>query len=86
MVYFYDSLGYWAAYDPNSAPPFDTIKFFYRIPPLLPKGDDAESMKGIIYAKQYPFINPFKKIKYKVYMYDKAMHKSNTIETPEILF
>ena len=86
MVYYYDSSGYWAAYDPNPLPPFDTIKFFYRVPHLSFKGNTEEPMKGVIYAKQYPFINPFQKIKYKVYMYDKAMHKSNVIETPPIQF
>lgn len=84
MVYYYDSLGHWAAYDPNPAPPFDTLKFSYRVPPLHPQVHDPEPTTGIIYAKQYPFISPFKKIKYGVYMYDKAMHKSNTIETPAI--
>jgi hypothetical protein len=84
MEYFYDSAGYWAAYDMNPGPAFDTLKFFYRLPHINFKPHEPALMQGIIYAKQYPFISPYQKIKYKVYMYDHAMNRSNTIETSVI--
>ncbi len=88
MIYYYDSNGVWAAFDLNQAPPFDTMIIPYRVPLVLQEGDDSEPMKGLIYVKQKkPITGPgHNKIMYKVYMYDKAMHKSNTIETPPIEF
>ena len=81
-------MGQWAAFDYTNAqlPPFDTLKIYYRVPLVLQEGDESEPMKGLIYVKlQQPgFL--YKKIKYVVYMYDKALHKSNTIETPAIQF
>jgi len=89
MVYYYDSAntGIWAAFDSSlTTPQFDTFKVAYRIPPVLPEGDPAEPMKGLIYVKQSPFIKVHDKIRYDVYVYDKTLQKSNTIQTPEILF
>ena len=86
-LYFWDTtgVGHWEADNPYT-PQIDTIKFTYSVPPLLPKHNENEPMQGVIYAKQYPFINPFKKIKFVVYMYDRALHKSNIIETPALQF
>lgn len=90
LVYYYDSAntGIWAAWDNTIATPipFDTFKVAYRVPPVLPEGDPAEPMKGLIYVKVNPFTVVHKRIKYEVYMYDKAHHKSNTIETPPLDF
>lgn len=88
LVYYYDSSGTWAAFDSSiSTPvPFDTFKYAYRVPPVLPSGDPAEPMKGLIYVKQK---RPFKvhdTIKYVVYLYDRALHKSDTIHTPALIF
>ena len=88
MVFYYDSNGTWAAFDPNAAAPFDTMIIPYRVPLVLQEGDESEPMKGLIYVKQKKPIkfSEHKKIMYKVYMYDKAMHKSNTVDTPPIEF
>ncbi len=90
LVYFYDSAntGIWAAYDnsPASPVPFDTFKFAYRVPPVLPPGDPSEPMKGFIYVKQKPFVKAHESIKYVVYLYDRALHRSDTIHTPKISF
>lgn len=90
MIYFYDSAntGNWVAYDytSNPLPPFDTLKIPYRVPPVLPDGEESEPMKGLIYVKQKPFIKVHDRIMYKVYMYDKASHKSNTVDSPPIEF
>lgn len=87
LVFYYDSNGTWAAYDSSiTTPQFDTFKVAYRVPEVLPPGDAAEPMKGLIYVKQNPFIKVSDKIKYQIYMYDRALHKSDTIHTPPIVF
>ncbi len=89
---FWDTTGtgpaHWSYYDtsqPNPVP-FDTFKIAYRVPPVLPKGDPAEPMKGLIFVKQKPFIKVHDRIMYVVYLYDKAHHRSDTIHTPSIIF
>ncbi len=86
-LYFWDTTGvdHWEADNPYTTQ-IDTIRFAYTVNVSIPKSDKGEPMNGMIHAKQYPFINPFDKIKYVVYLYDKAMHKSDTIHTPAILF
>ena len=90
LEYYYDSAntGIWAAFDSSiqNTVPFDTFRFGYRIPPVLPEGDPAEPMKGLIYVKQSPFIRVHDRIKYVVYMYDKALQRSDTVHTPPIEF
>ena len=90
MIYFYwDTTGidHWSAWDANpSTPAIDTLKVSYRVPPVLPDGDPSEPMKGLIAVKQAPFFKIHNKIYYKVYMYDKAKHKSNVIDTPPLTF
>ena len=89
MIYYYwDTAGvdHWSPYDPNLLPPFDTIKHYYRVPPVLPEGDPEEPVKGLIYVKQNPFFKIHDKIMYVVYMYDRARHKSDTIHTPSLIF
>lgn len=95
LVYYYDSAntGTWAAWDTSLANPipFDTLKYHYRVPPVLPEGDPAEPMKGLIYVKLFTKDNGIstivhERIKFGVYMFDKAMHKSNIIETPPFDF
>ena len=88
MTYFYDSNGTWAAWDSsnNPVPPFDTLKIAYPIPVVLPEGDNSEPMKGLIYAKKAPFFAVHDRIKFQIYMYDLARHKSNVVETPVLVF
>ena len=88
MIYYYwDTSGvdHWAPFDPGP-PPFDTLKIYYRVPPVLPEGDPDEPVKGLIYVKQKKPISLHTKIKYVVYMYDRAKHKSDTIHTPVFTF
>lgn len=94
LVYYYDSANtnYFAAWDGtnNPMPPFDTLKIQYRVPPVLAQNEISQPMKGIIYAKLKRIsIRPtsaHKTIKYKIYMYDKAMHKSNIVASDRISF
>ena len=93
LVYYYDSLNapppnyHWCAVDTSAGPttPFDTLKIHYSVPPVLAQTDKPQPMKGIIYVKLNRgniFRPGDKTIMYKVYMYDRAMHKSNVISAP----
>lgn len=93
MIYFYDSNGTWAAYDATNSPvpPFDTLMTVFQVPVVLPEGDDNEPMQGLIYVKQITKLGgvsllSHEKIKYKIYLKDKARNKSNVIETPPLVF
>lgn len=88
LIELHDSAGHWAAYDTSEATavPFDTFRFAYRVPPVLPDGDPAEPMKGLIYVKQSPYAKVFDKIKYIIYLYDRAGHRSDTVHSPPIVF
>ncbi|RYD75239.1 MAG: hypothetical protein EOP53_16820 [Sphingobacteriales bacterium] len=68
-------------------PTGDTIHYNGRLPVLTPKGKQ-KAIKGEI---QYDIAmgggpKNSNTIKFKIYIYDRALHKSNEIETPEILF
>jgi len=90
LEYYYDSANLgttWAAFDNSlGTAPFDTFKIFYRVPPVLPDGDPSEPMKGLIYVKQSPYLKIHDRIKYVVYLYDRALNRSDTIHTPPISF
>ncbi len=65
---------------------FDTLTFNARIPNLTPKNGN-KNIKGII--QDTLFINnplsSFDTIRFSVYLYDRAMHKSNEVTTPAIV-
>lgn len=64
----------------------DTIHFNGRFPYLTPSGVH-KAIRGIIYDT-LPVNNQsstFDTIKFKVFIYDRALHQSNLIETPEIV-
>lgn len=65
----------------------DTLWFHSRIPYLTPAGN-SKAISGEIYDTL--FINnlsssPSDTIKYQIYIQDRALHKSNVVETPEIV-
>ena len=89
MVYLYDSLknNIYVPFDSSlTTPKFDTLKIAYRVPVLLPKNNSSEPIKGLIYVKQAPFIKIHDRIKYEIYLYDKALHRSKKIKTLPIEF
>ena len=64
----------------------DTLSFNGRIPYLTPQGK-IKSIKGEIYDTLY-INNPkstFDTIKYEIFIQDRALHKSNTVTTPDII-
>ncbi len=64
----------------------DTLLFNGRIPYLTPTGK-IKAIKGEIYDTLY-INNPastYDTIKYDIYIQDRALHKSNTVTTPEII-
>lgn len=65
---------------------YDTITFNGRFPNLTPEHGN-KAIKGVIQDTLY-VNNPltdFDTIKFKVSIYDRALHKSNEVETPEIV-
>ena len=96
LVYYYDSANvypyYWCPFDTSVGPltPFDTLKIPFRVPVVLPQNETSQPMKGIIYAKlNRMIIRPLpshKTIMYQIYLYDRAMHKSNVVLTPVYVF
>lgn len=65
---------------------YDTITFNGRFPNLTPIHGN-KNIKGIIQDTLYVNnpLSDFDTIKYKVSIYDRALHLSNEIETPEII-
>ncbi len=72
----------------------DTIRFRYRFRNLTPKGDN-KAIKGKInvtvnrlkvYAKNFPERDYNGKIRFEVFIYDRALNKSNTVFSPPIPF
>jgi len=65
---------------------FDTLWFNGRIPNLTPAGK-SKAITGEIYDTLFinNFTSPYDTIKYQIYIQDRALHKSNVVETPEIV-
>ncbi|HLG35586.1 MAG TPA: hypothetical protein VI757_11960 [Bacteroidia bacterium] len=63
----------------------DTASYNGRIKPLIPEGKN-KSIRGDI--SYFMFSIPYgvnKTIRYEIYMYDRALHRSNTITTSELI-
>lgn len=95
MVFFYwDTTGidHWECLNSDlSQPPppvTDTLMFAYSVPLVLAEGEKSQPMKGLIYVKIMDFyiFTSLHKIKFDVYMYDRAKHISNRITTPSFDF
>ncbi len=74
--------------EPDSVPPiYDTLKYNFRIENITPEGRD-KAIRGDIEVQIYPNPQPFAKdtVKYKFYIYDRALNKSNTVETPSLIW
>jgi len=64
----------------------DTLWFNGRIPYLTPIGKN-KAISGEIYDTLFinNYTSPYDTIKYQIYIQDRALHKSNVVETPEII-
>ena len=64
----------------------DTLWFNGRIPYLTPDGK-AKAISGEITDTLFinNFVSPYDTIKYQIYIKDRALNKSNVVETPEII-
>ena len=65
---------------------YDTITFNSRFPNLTPEHGN-KAIKGVIQDTLYVNnpLSDFDTIKFKVSIYDRALHKSNEVETSEIV-
>ena len=64
----------------------DTLTFSVRIPNLTPSSGN-QAIKGLIQDTMYIYnpLSDFDTIKFSVYIIDRALHISNTVETNEIV-
>jgi len=64
----------------------DTLWFNGRIPYLTPVGKN-KTISGEIYDTLFinNYLSPYDTIKYQIYIQDRALNKSNVVETPEII-
>ena len=65
---------------------YDTLSLSARIPGLTPNGIN-KAIKGEIHDTLfiYNFSSSFDTIQFEAYIYDRALHQSNTIKTPLII-
>jgi len=65
---------------------YDTLTFNARFPVLTPVTGN-QAIKGFIQDTLFLYnpLSKFDTIKFSVYIYDRALNKSNTIETPPII-
>ena len=65
---------------------YDTLTFNARIPNLTPESGD-KNIKGIIQDTMFIYnpLSQFDTIRFSVFIYDRALHKSNVVTTPEII-
>ena len=64
----------------------DTLWFNGRIPYITPEGK-VKAISGEITDTLFVnnFVSPYDTIKYQIYIKDRALNKSNVVETPEIV-
>ena len=67
---------------PNSSPP-DTLENDYRIPVITPIGQ-VKSLNGEIHVRLFAPYAAHNRFRFKCYIYDRALHKSNVIESPDL--
>jgi hypothetical protein len=65
---------------------YDTLTFNGRFPELTPQSGNL-SIKGVFQDTLFIYnpLSDFDTIKFSAYIYDRALHKSNVIETGEII-
>ena len=70
----------------GGVPVGDTIRYPYRFVRLTPNTPN-KALKGEI-TWNYGLITPIKsnRIKFKIYIYDRALHKSNEVESPDFYY
>lgn len=65
----------------------DTVKLNQRIPVITPDGPDKALTGDMIFffeTKPFGVVNAPDSVKYTIFIYDRALQKSNIIETPVI--
>jgi hypothetical protein len=93
MIYYYKDIDgtYKRYHDPASKNPTDSFYVGYHIPFVTPTGQN-KTLQGEIRARLnspfYPVVG-FQKplhalIRFEVYIYDRALNKSNVVTTPDI--
>lgn len=74
--------------DPDATPPvYDTLRYKFRIENITPEGRH-KAIRGDIEVKiqPSPHFDAKDTVKYSFYIYDRALNKSNVVETPMIVW
>ncbi|MBA3706724.1 MAG: hypothetical protein H0W84_12735 [Bacteroidetes bacterium] len=83
MRYFYKASD--GSFKSLETAPGDTLDYTYRIPKLLEDGQQRKALSGDIKVKLYAPIAIHDTVQYEIYIYDKAFHKSNVVNTGTII-
>jgi hypothetical protein len=81
-----DTLGNYHDYLLPLIPPAtvpDTLGFNYRIPVVTPFGQD-KSLNGEIHVRMYAPYQVHPIYRFRCYIYDRALHKSNVVDSPDL--
>ncbi|OFX27834.1 MAG: hypothetical protein A2033_17475 [Bacteroidetes bacterium GWA2_31_9] len=62
-----------------------TVPLYYRIPNIVQKGKNKTLKADIIIKLDYTLPSLYDTIKYDFFIYDRALHKSNTVSTSDII-
>lgn len=65
--------------------PGDTLDFKYRIPKLISDDQQKRALSGEIKVKLYAPYAVHDTVQYDIYLIDKALHKSNVVNTGTII-
>lgn len=74
--------------DPDATPPvYDTLRYLYRIENITPEGRH-KAIRGDIEVKIYPspHFDARDTVRYEFYIYDRALNKSNSVQTPPLVW
>jgi hypothetical protein len=80
-----DSSGIYKDYLLPAVPPNppDTFEFKYRIPVVTPFGQD-KSLNGEIHVRLYAPYQVHPVYRFRCYIYDRALHQSNVVDSPDL--
>lgn len=86
-VYYYykNPSGNFVLFDPIDITPGNYFKFPYRMPVITPDKKDKALKGEMVFRLDFPY-HVHDTVQYEVYIYDRALNKSNVVKTDIIIF
>lgn len=86
-VYYYyrNPAGNFVLYDMLDTITGNFFSYHYRLPVITPEGKNKSLSGEMIFKLDYPY-HVHDTVLYEVYIYDRALHKSNVVRTETIIF